>query len=164
MSNPLELVLVLLASAVLVVVAARSLHLPPMLGYLLVGVAIGPHALHWIPESRESGYAYLAEFGVVFLMFSIGLEFSLPKLFNMRRVVFGLGMGQVLLTVFAPTAARLAAGFPLANRLCAGWGARHVLDRDREQAPGRAHAARIRARARDHRRAAVSGPGGGAAA
>jgi len=112
MSNPLELVLVLLASAVLVVVLARRLHLPPMLGYLLVGVAIGPHSLHWIPESRESGYAYLAEFGVVFLMFSIGLEFSLPKLFNMRRVVFGLGMGQVLLTVIAPTAIAWLLGFP----------------------------------------------------
>ena len=90
MNTPLELVLVLLASAVLVVVLARILHLPPMLGYLLVGVAIGPNALQWIPAGRESGYAYLAEFGVVFLMFSIGLEFSLPKLFSMRRVVFGL--------------------------------------------------------------------------
>jgi CPA2 family monovalent cation:H+ antiporter-2 len=112
MSNPLELVLVLLASAVLVVVLARSLHLPPVLGYLLVGVAIGPHSLHWITASEESTYVYLAEFGVVFLMFSIGLEFSLPKLFNMRRVVFGLGMGQVLLTVFAPTAAAWLLGFP----------------------------------------------------
>jgi monovalent cation:H+ antiporter-2, CPA2 family len=112
MSNSLELVLALLASAVLVVVLARSLHLPPMLGYLLVGVAIGPHALQWIPASEESGYAYLAEFGVVFLMFSIGLEFSLPKLFNMRRVVFGLGMVQVLLTLFAPTAAAWVLGYP----------------------------------------------------
>ena len=112
MNTPLELVLVLLASAVLVVVLARSLHLPPMLGYLLVGVAIGPHALHWIPASKESGYAYLAEFGVVFLMFSIGLEFSLPKLFNMRRVVFGLGMGQVLLALAAPTAGAWLLGFP----------------------------------------------------
>jgi CPA2 family monovalent cation:H+ antiporter-2 len=112
MSNSLELVLVLLASAVLVVVLARSLHLPPMLGYLLVGVAIGPHALQWIPASKESGYAYLAEFGVVFLMFSIGLEFSLPKLFNMRRVVFGLGMVQVLLTLFVPTAAAPMLGYP----------------------------------------------------
>jgi len=111
-NNPLELVLILLASAVLVVVLARSLHLPPMLGYLLLGVAIGPHSLHWIPASEESGYAYLAEFGVVFLMFSIGLEFSLPKLFNMRRVVFGLGMGQVLLTVFAPTVGAWLLGFP----------------------------------------------------
>jgi CPA2 family monovalent cation:H+ antiporter-2 len=112
MSNPLELVLVLLASAVLVVVLARSLHLPPMLGYLLVGAVIGPHALHWIPASEESGYAHLAEFGVVFLMFSIGLEFSLPKLLNMRRVVFGLGMSQVLLTVIAPTALAWLLGFP----------------------------------------------------
>lgn len=76
MTDFVELVLVLLASAVLVVVLARSLHLPPVLGYLLVGVAIGPHALHRIPASEESSYAYLAEFGVVFLMFSIGLEFS----------------------------------------------------------------------------------------
>ncbi len=112
MSNSLELVLVLLASAVLVVVLARSLHLPPMLGYLLVGVAVGPHALRWIPASEESGYAHLAEFGVVFLMFSIGLEFSLPKLFNMRRVVFGVGLGQVLLTVLAPTGAAWLLGFP----------------------------------------------------
>ncbi len=112
MSNPLELALILLASAVLVVVLARSLHLPPMLGYLLLGVAIGPHSLHWIPASTESGYVYLAEFGVVFLMFSIGLEFSLPRLFSMRRVVFGLGMGQVLLTVFAPAAAAWLLGFP----------------------------------------------------
>ena len=112
MNNPLELVLVLLASAVLVVVLARSLHLPPMLGYLLVGVAIGPHALHWIPATEESSYAYLAEFGVVFLMFSIGLEFSLPKLFNMRRVVFGVGMVQVLLTVLAPTLGAWLLGFP----------------------------------------------------
>jgi CPA2 family monovalent cation:H+ antiporter-2 len=112
MTDSLELVLVLLASAVLVVVLARSLHLPPVLGYLLVGVAIGPHSLRWIPASEESSYVYLAEFGVVFLMFSIGLEFSLPQLFNMRRVVFGLGMGQVLLTLFVPTAGAWLFGFP----------------------------------------------------
>ena len=112
MGDSLELVLVLLASAVLVVVLARSLQLPPVLGYLLVGVAIGPHALHWIPATEESSYVYLAEFGVVFLMFSIGLEFSLPRLFNMRRVVFGLGMVQVLLTVFVPTLGAWLFGFP----------------------------------------------------
>jgi CPA2 family monovalent cation:H+ antiporter-2 len=112
MSNSLELVLALLASAVLVVVLARSLHLPPMLGYLLVGVAIGPHGLRWIPASEEPSYVYLAEFGVVFLMFSIGIEFSLPKLFNMRRTVFGLGLAQVLLTVFAPTLGAWLLGYP----------------------------------------------------
>jgi CPA2 family monovalent cation:H+ antiporter-2 len=97
MTNTLELVLVLLASAVLVVALFRLLHLPPLIGYLIAGVAIGPHALGWIPDSV--GARYLAEFGVVFLMFSIGLEFSLSKLFQMRRVVFGLGGSQVLLTI-----------------------------------------------------------------
>jgi CPA2 family monovalent cation:H+ antiporter-2 len=94
MHGPLNLVLVLLAAAVLVVVACRVARLPPLLGYLVVGIAIGPHAFGWVPE-RE-GVSYLAEFGVVFLMFSIGLEFSLPKLFTMRHLVFGLGMAQVV--------------------------------------------------------------------
>ncbi len=95
MSHALELVLLLLASAVLVVVVFRTLSLPPLLGYLIVGVAIGPHALGWIPEDRRT--AYLGEFGVVFLMFTIGLEFSLPRLMQMRRVVLGLGGLQVVL-------------------------------------------------------------------
>ena len=108
MTSTLELVLVFLASAVLVVVLFRMLHLPPLLGYLLAGIAIGPHALGWIPESKEG--RYLAEFGVVFLMFSIGLEFSLARLFQMRRTVFGLGLSQVALTVAAGLAACVAAG------------------------------------------------------
>jgi CPA2 family monovalent cation:H+ antiporter-2 len=94
MQSPLQSVLVLLATAVLVVVVFRSLRLPPLLGYLIVGVAIGPHALAWIPDTAEA--RGLAEIGVVFLMFSIGLEFSLPKLVTMRRIVFGLGAAQVL--------------------------------------------------------------------
>lgn len=99
MNTTLELVLVLLASAVGVVSLARKLHLPPMLGYLLVGIVIGPHALGWIPENE--GTSHLAEFGVVFLMFSIGLEFSLQRLTAMRKIVFGLGFAQVLLTMLA---------------------------------------------------------------
>ena len=99
MFSGLELTLLLLAAAVLGVVAFRMLHLPPMLGYLVVGILIGPHALGWA-EDNEGTHA-LAEFGVVFLMFSIGLEFSLPKLSSMRRTVFGLGMAQVLLTTVA---------------------------------------------------------------
>ena len=93
MLGPLNLVLVLLAAAVLAVVACRLLKLPPLLGYLVVGILIGPHALALVPD-RE-GVRYLAEFGVVFLMFSIGLEFSLPKLLTMRHLVFGLGFAQV---------------------------------------------------------------------
>lgn len=93
MTTSLQSVLILLTAAVLVVVLFRSLKLPPLLGYLVVGTAIGPHALGLIPDTQESHA--LAEFGVVFLMFSIGLEFSLPKLVAMRRTVFGLGALQV---------------------------------------------------------------------
>ena len=75
MHNVLEPVLLLLAASVIVVVLCRQLRQPPILGYLLVGVVIGPHAFGWIQES--TGSEVLGEIGVVFLMFSIGLEFSL---------------------------------------------------------------------------------------
>ena len=99
MFSALELTLILLGAAVLGVVAFRMLHLPPMLGYLLVGILVGPYGLG-VAEENETTLT-LAEFGVVFLMFSIGLEFSLPKLSSMRRTVFGLGMAQVLCTIGA---------------------------------------------------------------
>ncbi len=108
MTGTLELVLLLLASAVLVVVLFRSMGLPPVLGYLLVGAAIGPRALDLIPDSAAAGH--LAEFGVVFLMFSIGLEFSLPRLYSMKRIVFGLGLAQVLLMILIVTPAAMAIG------------------------------------------------------
>ena len=97
MHSALELTLLLLGAAVLGVVVFRRLHLPPMLGYLAVGTVIGPHGLGWAEDNATTHT--LAEFGVVFLMFSIGLEFSLPKLVSMRRTVFGLGLAQVLLTI-----------------------------------------------------------------
>lgn len=97
MTDPLQPVLILLATAVMAVVVFRLLKLPPMLGYLLAGVIIGPHALGWISEDEET--RHLAEFGVVFLMFTIGLEFSLPKLVAMKRLVFGFGTAQVLCTI-----------------------------------------------------------------
>lgn len=97
MHSGLELTLLLLGCAVLGVVAFRSLHLPPMLGYLAVGVLIGPHALA-LAEDSPTTHA-LGEFGVVFLMFSIGLEFSLNQLRSMRRIVFGLGLAQVVATI-----------------------------------------------------------------
>jgi CPA2 family monovalent cation:H+ antiporter-2 len=92
-ASQLELALILLATAVVVVVACRPLKVPPLIGYLLVGIAIGPHAAGWLPD--DAGQRHLAEFGVVFLMFSIGLEFSLPKLVAMRHLVLGLGGAQV---------------------------------------------------------------------
>ena len=95
--SALELTLIYLLAAVLGVVVFRSLKLPPMLGYLVVGVVIGPNTLALAQNS--AGVRHLAEFGVVFLMFAIGLEFNLPKLRSMRRHVFGLGLLQVLLTM-----------------------------------------------------------------
>ncbi|MDI9335277.1 MAG: cation:proton antiporter [Cytophagales bacterium] len=105
----LELTLLYLFAAVLGVVVFRSLKLPPMLGYLTVGVVIGPNALA-VAEKSES-ITLLGEFGVVFLMFVIGLEFSLSKLHAMRRHVFGLGLAQVLLTLLIAPA--LSIGFTL---------------------------------------------------
>ncbi|MFM7024598.1 MAG: cation:proton antiporter [Limnohabitans sp.] len=99
--NALELTLLYLLAAVLGVVGCRMLRLPPMLGYLAVGVLIGPNALALAQNS--SGVQHLAEFGVVFLMFVIGLEFNLPKLRAMRRHVFGLGLLQVVLTLVLVT-------------------------------------------------------------
>ena len=81
----------------LAVVIFRRFNLPPVLGYLLVGSIIGPHALNLMHDMQR--VEYIAEFGVVFLMFSIGLEFSLPKLYSMKRIVFGLGLLQVIVSM-----------------------------------------------------------------
>ncbi len=96
MPQTLQLILVLLGAAVVVVVICRFVRLPPILGYLIVGMAVGPHALGLVPDNAD--VRDLAEFGIVFLMFSIGLEFSLPQLKAMRRAVFGLGLAQVAIT------------------------------------------------------------------
>ena len=108
MEHTLQSVLILLAAAVLVVIVFRVLKLPAMLGYLLVGVAIGPYGFGLIADAEDT--RNLAEFGVVFLMFSIGLEFSLTKLATMRRIVFGLGASQVVLTLAIVIALTFAAG------------------------------------------------------
>ncbi len=109
MATTLEVVLLYLVAAVLGVVVFRTLKLPPMLGYLVVGVLIGPNALALAQDS--SGVKYLAEFGVVFLMFVIGLQFNLPKLRSMRTLVFGLGLSQVLLTVLGTMAGNALLAF-----------------------------------------------------
>ena len=96
MPHTLLLILLLLAASVVVVTICRNARLPPILGYLLVGIALGPHALAVVPD--DAATRQLAEFGIVFLMFSIGLEFSLPQLRAMRRAVIGLGAAQVVIT------------------------------------------------------------------
>lgn len=123
--SPLDTTLMLLGAAVLGVVAFRMLNLPPMLGYLLVGVLVGPHALGWAEDNATT--SELAEFGVVFLMFSIGLEFSLPKLVAMRRSVFGLGMAQVVTTVLVAMICSLFANLWLPSLFHISWEAALAL-------------------------------------
>ena len=89
-------VLVLLAVAVVLVAAFRYLHLPTVLAFLVAGVLAGPSGFGLIPDL--DGTRYLAEFGLVFLMFTIGLEFSLPQLMSMKTAVLGGGGAQVLLS------------------------------------------------------------------
>ncbi|MFC0132188.1 potassium transporter [Massilia eurypsychrophila] len=125
MVSGLELTLLLLGCAVLGVVAFRMLHLPPMLGYLAVGILIGPHAMG-MAENDATTHA-LAEFGVVFLMFSIGLEFSLSHLMAMRRIVFGLGMAQVVLTIVATMAFGWAIRYVLPPSVQISWQAAFAL-------------------------------------
>ena len=114
-----HLTLLYLLSAVVGVVICRSLKLPPMLGYLVAGVLIGPHAMA-LADNTE-GIRHLGEFGVVFLMFVIGLEFSLPKLRAMRKHVFGLGLLQVLLTMTVATAGALIVATWLPPAWQLGW-------------------------------------------
>lgn len=94
-----SVVLIILGLAVVTVSILRRLQLPPILGYLIAGACAGPAGLALL-ESKEE-ISYIAEFGVVFLLFSIGLELSLPKLISMRRALLGLGGLQVLLCTLA---------------------------------------------------------------
>ena len=112
MATTLDLTLLYLFAAVIGVVLCRLMKLPPMLGYLAVGVVIGPNALALAKDS--AGVRYLAEFGVVFLMFVIGLEFNLPKLRSMKSLVFGLGLSQVGLTIVATVVGHLTLASGLA--------------------------------------------------
>ena len=118
MTDTLPLILLLLAAAVVVVAVFRMLGLPPILGYLLVGAALGPHAAGWVPDTEET--RHLAEFGVVFLMFSIGLEFSLARLYSMKRIVFGLGAAQVVVSTLIATLLARVLGIPWLAGLALG--------------------------------------------
>ncbi len=118
MFNSLTSVLLLLTSSVLAVALFRALRLPAMLAYFFVGVLFGPFALDILP-STESG-RHVAEFGIVFLMFSIGLEFSLPKLYAMRKTLFGLGGSQVIITLAATMLLSQMAGLSLPTAFVIG--------------------------------------------
>lgn len=108
--QPLTQILILLAASVFVVALARRLGWPPILGYLIVGMALGPHALAVIPMTRAM--RVVPDLGVVFLVFTLGLEFSLPRMVAMRREVFGLGALQMSATTGACAVLAHLAGTP----------------------------------------------------
>ncbi len=118
MHTTLSLVLLLLAAAVLATTLFRALKLPALLGYVLVGILLGPSVLGLAGQTGET--QHLAEFGVVFLMFSIGLEFSLGKLKLMRATVFGLGGLQVAVSMLLVLLICLAAGLEFGVGLALG--------------------------------------------
>lgn len=102
--------LVVLASSLACVVACRRLRIPDLVAYLLAGAIVGPHALGWVRDSEH--IRFLADLGVTFLLFELGLEFSLPKLKSFSRSVFGLGSLQVSLTTLAIYGLLHEFGFP----------------------------------------------------
>lgn len=118
MFNTLPLILILLISSVFAVALFRALKLPAMLAYFLVGLALGPHTFGLLPDSEAN--REFAEFGIVFLMFSIGLEFSLPQLYAMRKKVLGLGGGQVIITLTLTMAISKLAGLNWATAFVIG--------------------------------------------
>jgi CPA2 family monovalent cation:H+ antiporter-2 len=105
-NDPLLQILILLTASVGVVAAMRKLALPAILGYLVVGMFLGPHALALAQDNETT--QQLADFGVVFLVFTLGLEFSLPRLVAMRWEVLGVGGAQVLVTTGLVAAVTIA--------------------------------------------------------
>ena len=118
MMEHLVQIILLLGVAVAVVVAFQRLRIPTSLGYLLVGLILGPHTMGptvYVPEFKA-----LAEFGVVFLLFTIGLNYSLPQLHALRHQVLGLGTGQVAFTTAIVGVIVWLAGLPAAAAFVIG--------------------------------------------
>jgi len=92
--NYFEDLLTILGGALVVAMIFSRLRLPAIVAYMVAGAIIGPHLLNWVAEPAQ--FSLIAEFGVVFLLFSLGLEFSFPRMIALRRSVFGLGGAQVL--------------------------------------------------------------------
>lgn len=111
-------ILMLLSVAVAVVVTFQRLHIPTSLGYVLVGLILGPHTIG--PTVYVPQFKALAEFGVVFLLFTIGLNFSLPQLHALRHQVLGLGTGQVAFTTLVVGVIVWLAGLPAAAAFVVG--------------------------------------------
>lgn len=95
-------ILILLSCSVICVVICRRLRMPAIIGYLTAGMIVGPGGLGWLPTIDDMNH--LAEFGIVFLMFTLGLEFSIPRLLANKRTLLGVGGLQVLVCTIAASA------------------------------------------------------------
>ncbi len=102
MFQSIELILILLVSSVAAVAVFRYLRISSTIAYFFVGLLLGPFAFGLLPNTES--VKHFVEFGIVFLMFTIGLEFSLPKLNSMRKIIFGLGAIQVVTTILTTMA------------------------------------------------------------
>ena len=107
--HTLQPVIMLLLVGVGAVTLMRPLKMSPIVGYLLAGILIGPHGLELIHESETTHL--LAELGVVFLLFDIGLHFSLAHIWSSRRDILGLGPIQVIFCTSALAGLALLFGF-----------------------------------------------------
>lgn len=112
-------ILLLLGLSVIAVGVFRKIHLPPVFGYLLVGIVASPYAFGWLPAHNDT-VSLLAEIGVVFLLFMIGLEFSLAQFWGLRRAVLGLGGIQVLVSTLVGMSLAMWAGLPWEGALVLG--------------------------------------------
>jgi CPA2 family monovalent cation:H+ antiporter-2 len=118
LEEPIVQLLILLLAAVVVVAVLQRLRVPSTLGYLLVGVVLGPYTPGPVVEGHQ--LRLIAEFGIVFLLFTIGLNFSLPQIRALRNQVFVLGTGQVALTTAVVGVAAWLAGLPPAAAFVVG--------------------------------------------
>lgn len=117
-SHFLDIILVVFFTALIVTVLFRQLRLPVILGYLIVGAMMGPTGLGIVPKLPI--ITNLAEFGIVFLMFTVGLEFSLPKLYALRYLVFFVGGLQVIFTILITTICGIFFGMTAITALIVG--------------------------------------------
>lgn len=118
MYSSLELIILLLFCSVGLVALLRNAKLPPMIAYFLVGLILGPSGFAVLTDSESN--RHLVEFGIVFLMFTIGLEFSLPTLNSMRKILFGVGLTQVGITLLISTMLAMFVGLSLVDGFVVG--------------------------------------------
>ncbi|MCS6117666.1 potassium transporter [Shewanella baltica] len=110
-------VLLMLVIAIVAIAVLRRMGLPAILAYLLTGVVSGPSGFHWFTQHQMQS---VAELGVVLLMFTLGLEFSVPRLWAMRRTVFGLGSAQMVITTLLTMGVALLCGLNWVEALVIG--------------------------------------------